>query len=138
MLKWILKSLTIGCLVAATSVSVRAESLSSVASFDFTAIDAFWDILSLLEKDKIPPEGQWSALLDTPGYRALTKSEFERRFFTENFELAFMPSRKEALSEALTGGRVAPYLAHYVQVKESREELERYCQVEALTGRLHR
>lgn len=130
MLKGIVKSLSVGLLLAASSAPVRAESLSSVASFDFSGIDAFWEVLALLEMDKSPSAERWSILLDTPGYRALTKSEFDRSFFKENFELAFMPSREEDLAAALVGGKTAPYLDHYVQVKERREELER--QVEHL------
>jgi hypothetical protein len=66
------------------------------------------------------------ALFATPGYRALTDSEFESSFFRESFRLAYMPSLGDSLASVLEEGRNARLFKHYVQVVERRADLEAF------------
>ena len=36
---------------------------------DYSGIDAFYRIADILAKDTEPTEGEWAAMLATPGYR---------------------------------------------------------------------
>jgi len=55
------------CLVADTAL--RAQSKP-----DFSAIDGFWRIHDLLLRDVEPPEAEWKALLETPGYALVQRN----------------------------------------------------------------
>jgi len=101
-----------------------AQSAPSGSIFDFTGVDAFWAVVDVLEADESPSDEQWSTLLRSPGYRALTVSEFTEDFFIQNFSLAYMPSKREALDEVLATGDDR-FLQHYVEVGERRAELAR-------------
>jgi hypothetical protein len=89
---------------------------------DFTGLRMFLELTALLEQDREPTPEQWDRLFRTPGYAALTKSEFRREFFIERFRLAFMPSKKAELEAQLT--RDTAYLPYYVKVKGLRREIE--------------
>jgi hypothetical protein len=100
---------------------------SASTSLDVSGIRQFWSIVDLLVEDTEPERTAWDSLLATPGYRALTASEFTPSFFQENFRLAYMPSRQYALARQLgEDGRAARYLRHYRQVLEQRAELETF------------
>lgn len=99
--------------------------------FDFSGLEKFWEVLTLLEKDEeIPPE-LWAQLFGTPGYAVLTKSEFSVEFFIKRFKLSFMPSRRKDLEDVLenSGEWDRRIYEHYqkIQLKkaEIREESEK-------------
>ncbi|MEW6524804.1 MAG: DUF5700 domain-containing putative Zn-dependent protease [Bacillota bacterium] len=64
-------------------------------------------------------------LFATPGYRALTVSEFCPGFFQVKWRLAFKPELARERQEALALGRDR-FLAHYVHVGQRRAELVEY------------
>ena len=66
----------LGWLLIGAPGILAAQTPQSEAIFDFSAIDAFRRVVEILEADENPTEAQWSALLDTLGYQALTASEF--------------------------------------------------------------
>jgi hypothetical protein len=101
-----------------------SDPLPSNPGFDFSAIAPFWTVHDSLAADREPTAEEWAALLNTPGYRALTRTEFTNEFFKSMFRLAFMPSKKGELDTALTDQRQARYLRHYLDVSQRREELE--------------
>jgi hypothetical protein len=88
---------------------------------DISGVRLFLELTALLERNIQPAPDQWDALFATPGYAALTRSEFRKEFFVDRFNLAFMPSRKAELEAQVKRDR---YLAHYVQAKERRKEIE--------------
>jgi hypothetical protein len=94
--------------------------------FDFSAMAPFWEVHDSLTADREPSTEEWAALLNSPGYRALTRSEFTNEFFQESFRLALMPSRKDEFETALADERQARFLRHYVDVSRRRDELERH------------
>ena len=93
-------------------------------NFDFSSMDRFWEIVSILEGDQEPTTEQWDSLFETPGYAVLTKSEFKKEFFIRNFRLTFMPSNAEELEEELRNGRNR-FVKHYVRLKNMKEEIKR-------------
>ena len=95
-------------------------------NFDFSGMEQFWKIVSILEKDIEPTAEQWDSLFNTPGYKVLTIQEFSRDFFIKYFSLAFMPSKAEELRiELEKGGIKAEYLKHFVRVKNMKLEIKR-------------
>jgi hypothetical protein len=105
--------------------------------FDFSSLDQFFYIVSILEKDQQPSDADWDALFATTGYKTLMsheKSLFNEKYFKKYFSLAFMPSRKEALEKELAELREkgkksfgyylrASYVAHYVNIRDRKEEM---------------
>ncbi len=111
-------------------LSAQAEPIQNPRppAADFSGLEKFLELTSVLEKDQEPAPEQWNALFATPGYAVLLQEEFKKDFFTERFRLAFMPSRADALKEQMqkeTGFR-AQYLPHYLRVKTMRAEIERW------------
>jgi len=106
-------------------ISIHLVASSISAQVDFSGLDTFWEIVSILEKDNNPPAELWKKLFTTPGYAALTKSEFRREFFIKRFELAFMPSRKSERDEHLKSveGWAASYFKHFIRVGEMRKPI---------------
>ncbi len=106
-------------------ISIHLVASSISAQVDFSGLDTFWEIVSILEKDDNPPAELWEKLFTNPGYTALTKSEFRREFFIKRFELAFMPSRKSERDKHLKSaeGWTVSYLKHYIRVGEMRKPI---------------
>jgi len=92
-------------------------------SFDFSALAPFWIILDQLSNDLEPSTKTWQSLLTLSGYRELIEHEFSEEFFIQHFSLAFRPSKRQQLSEALLGSR-KNYLRHYLQVANERSKIE--------------
>ena len=67
-------------------------------NIDFSGVEKFLELTALLEKDQQPTQQQWDDMFDTPGYRILILREFNKNFLIERIKLAFMPSKKKALS----------------------------------------
>jgi hypothetical protein len=61
--------------------------------FDFSGIEKFWRIVDILEKDREPAESHWDDLFETPGYAALLRREFSRKYFQDIIRAVFMPSK---------------------------------------------
>jgi hypothetical protein len=111
---------------AAPHARAADSSPSASISLDVSGVRQFWTIVDLLVEDTEPDPAAWDSLFATPGYRALTASEFTPSFFQENFRLAYMPSRRHALVQELEDGRAARYLRHYRRVLEQRAQLEAF------------
>lgn len=92
-------------------------------NFDFSALPSFWGIFDSLCSDATPSPEAWQGLFSSPGYRALIDHEFSTEFFIENFTLAFRPSKREELREALVGSRKG-YLRHYLRIRDERDKIE--------------
>jgi hypothetical protein len=110
-------------------ISVIIFSCGSNPSFrsnlDFSGVDEFWKITSILVQDIEPDENDWNALFNTPGYSILTESEFSKDYFKNYFRLAYMPNKKDMLREELgkPHWRVQ-YLRHMTTVLSQKEEKE--------------
>jgi hypothetical protein len=96
---------------------------SANPTFDFTGIEMFWHIVDILQLDKEPDPALWDQVLTTPGYMALTASEFETDFFVKNFRLAYMPSLAAERQNALADPATKRYLQHYTEVLQRRDDL---------------
>ena len=92
-------------------------------NFDFSGMDRFWEVVEILEADLYPFPEVWDSLFATPGYAALTESEFSQEFFKEKFQTAFMPSKALMLAQKMKEG-TDPYLRHYNRVKYMRNVLK--------------
>ena len=104
-------------------MSTVEKSYSS--NFDFSGMEQFWKIVSILESDGEPDVEEWNALFDTPGYRVLVEEEFPRDFFIKYFTLAFMPSKENDLKmEMKKGGMAAEFLKHYIRVRNMKKEIK--------------
>ncbi len=113
-----------------SSLYVQAGLLQNARrpAADFSGLQKFLELTSILEKDQEPTLEQWDDLFATPGYAVLLQEEFRKDFFAERFRLAFMPSRADALEEQMkkeTGFR-ARFLPHYLRVKTMRGAIERW------------
>jgi hypothetical protein len=97
-----------------------------VSAVDLAAIELFWQVVDTLSSDLEPSPALWTALFDTPGYRALTRSEFDPGFFRRNFRLAYKPSLRDSLTIAGEELRAGRFLRHYEQVGQRRVELESF------------
>jgi hypothetical protein len=94
-------------------------------NIDFSGVEKFLELTTLLENDQEPTKEQWDALFATPGYRILIKNEFRPDFLMTRFRLAFMPSQKEKLAAQMkkeTGWR-GQFLPHYLRAKREREAI---------------
>ena len=107
-------------------IDVRSPTPASAPAIDASAIGPFWQIVDTLSQDFEPSPRLWRALFDTPGYRALTRTEFEPHRLQEGFRLAYMPSRADRLDGAVESGGESRRLRHYRQVLERRTELEAF------------
>lgn len=90
---------------------------------DVSGIELFWRVVDSLSRDEEPNPELWRSLFASPGYSALTRSEFAPSTFQENFRLAYMPSLRDSLARTLDEGTTDRRLRHYVQVAERRSEL---------------
>lgn len=92
--------------------------------YDFSSVDSFWPIVDALSRDVEPGEDTWASLFRTPGYRALTASEFSRDFFRECWRLAFQPSMQMEDPPP----RRARYIEHYRKVLARKDEIVAFLQ----------
>ena len=98
----------------------------SSINIDFSGVEKFLELTSLLEKDQEPTEEQWDVLFATPGYKILTLREFNKNFFIERFKLAFMPSKKAERDAKLAEetGFWGKFLPHFIRAKNQRKLIE--------------
>jgi len=96
-----------------------SQKITEVSGFDFSAMDRIWDIISILEQDKEPPEEAWMELIRTPGYAALAFHERRYRldFLKQNLRLVFKPSMAEELGKHSESRPVR----HFLEFKDKRE-----------------
>ncbi|HEY2164380.1 MAG TPA: hypothetical protein VGH04_10330, partial [Gemmatimonadaceae bacterium] len=63
----------VGLFIAAARGPARGQSTPATpypkTGVDYSGIDAFYRIADILAKDTEPTEGEWAAMLATPGYR---------------------------------------------------------------------
>jgi len=93
---------------------------------DFSGVEAFWKVGSILSEDKEPEKELWDYLFETPGYAVLTVSEFTPDFFMEKWRVAFKPDYKKEREKALNRGD--RFVEHFVKVWDNKTELEAYQQ----------
>jgi hypothetical protein len=60
-------------------------------AFNFDGIEAFWEIVAVLESDTEPTASQWDAFFEAPGYKRLS-GEFGRDYFMSALRTVFLPS----------------------------------------------
>jgi hypothetical protein len=117
--------LFLGLIIAGMAIVDSPEAGPQSAQdlgLDFSGVEAFWDLAETLRGGGQPTARQWGELLDSPGYQALTQSEFEPEFFREAFALALAPSRAGG-REVLEGGRLARVVHHVRRAVELELEL---------------
>ncbi len=93
-------------------------------NFDFSGMNQFWKITSILETNREPSNEDWHSLFSTSGYKVLTSGEFTREFFVQNFKLVFMPSLKKELTKTLKSGRNIHFLEHYIKVRDNKKKIK--------------
>jgi uncharacterized protein YjaZ len=91
---------------------------------DLSSFEQFWHIVGILEGSTNPSKDDWNKLFDTPGYKALIASEFNKDFFKQSFIAAFDPEKEETL-EKLLEGKTSRYLKYYSQVRKDKKTYEK-------------
>ena len=91
---------------------------------DLSGFELFWNIVEKIETSTEPSEEEWISLFNTPGYQALTTTEFNEDFFKQSFLAVFDPERKEKLDRLLEG-KTKRYLRYYIQVKKNKQIYEK-------------
>jgi hypothetical protein len=103
--------------------ATRSKTISEPA-LNFSGIEEFWKIHSILSADREPSNEQWDKLFATPGYAALEERERRRSMLAEAFRLAYMPSKQEQLDAAIKkGGWVAYIFPHLQKIPTMRNKL---------------
>jgi hypothetical protein len=69
---------------------------ASKSNFDFSSIEPFWKVVSILKKNKEPSNEVWDSLLLTPGYLEFTRREITMKNY---LRLGILPSKNEKLNE---------------------------------------
>jgi len=85
-------------LIALLGVDNAAAQQNVNSGFNFEGIDAFWEIVAILESDVEPTESQWDAFFETPGYKRLSE-EFGRDYFMDALRAVFLPSQRGLAEE---------------------------------------
>ncbi len=85
MARWVLVGLMVSTVVAASE--------NANPGFNLEGVEAFWEIVGILEADREPTEAQWNTFFAAPGYKALTEREFGRAYFQKTLRAVFMPSQ---------------------------------------------
>lgn len=117
-----LLSLLLFCLLSITNSFAQYNP-----KFDFSGYRQFLNIKETLEQDHEPTTTQWEELFNTPGYKILTKSEFKKEFFVENFMIAYKPSNSEKLNHLLqTSGKQSRFLKHALYVKKNLNKISKH------------
>ncbi len=66
--------------------------------FNFEGVEAFWQVVAVLESDTEPTQIQWETFFEAPGYTRLT-GEFGREYFQNALRAVFLPSRSTLADE---------------------------------------
>ena len=90
---------------------------------DLSSFEQFLKIVETIEKSQEPSEEEWNSLFETPGYKALIESEFNKEFFKRSFLAVFDPKRNEELN-VLLEGKTARYIKYYQQVKQVKDRYD--------------
>src|SRR5690349_14153030 len=109
----------------AVAQSNPAEPPMPKSGLDFTAVDQFWRIVDVLQKDIEPTDAQWQAFLSTPGSRMAQIAI--GTVIKEDLQLAFKPSQRTMFDSLtkLTNDR-ATRLTHLVRAASMRPQLIAY------------
>lgn len=101
-----------------------SRSALPATGLDFSGVDRFWRVASLLVMDSEPSGAQWRALLASPGYELARRNIPNLR---DDIDLALKPSRHAEYLRASAGGDDhALSLAHIALAYQRRQELQAY------------
>jgi len=115
------------CLLSILFIFSCNKSQYNNLNLDFSGIDEFWKITSILSNNIDPEERNWHALFNTPGYSALTQSEFSQAYFKRYFRFAYMPNKSDSLKEELAKSHWRiQYLNHMTKVLLKKEEIQNH------------
>lgn len=120
------------CLLLPCLTLVAQAPQHTPLTFDVSAMEKAFEIMDILERDQEPSEGQWDALLKTPGYATMLNQERNRGplYYRDCFRIACKPSLNaeyEATVKAPKDGWeevMAAALPHFRKAKENRKKLE--------------
>jgi len=90
-------AISLAVIAQAGSGTVAAQQAVN-PRFNFEGIEAFWDIVTILESDTEPTASQWDAFFDAPGYKRLA-GEFGRNYFINALRAVFLPSESGSAEE---------------------------------------
>jgi len=109
-------------------IIVSCQNKSEQANtFDFSAIDPFWEIMDTLSSDLEPSDQLWNELFCTPGYKTLTEIEFPVNWMKSYMQHGVMPSKQQEYNDWVMKGywdTIFPY--HMRQVYNHREEIQAF------------
>jgi hypothetical protein len=77
---------------------------------DYSAVDRFNELATILSAGGTPTEGQWRAFYETPGFRFADRPDLR-----PNMELAFLPSRAARRDSILAKGGGAAFPIRYLR-----------------------
>ncbi|TFG08047.1 hypothetical protein EU538_07790 [Candidatus Thorarchaeota archaeon] len=97
--------------------------MPSKIALNFRGIEIFWRIADAFQSGGRPDEELWERLFKTPGYAALTRSEFAPQNLRKAISIALDPKRAyEARSSADT--RLGAFVEHFREAADRRLEIE--------------
>ena len=88
---------------------------------DFSGVDRFWQIASLLQRDAEPPTAAWDSLFATPGYAALEARERRRAAIVLGMRAALRPSLATVRDSILATSSWTARVVRHVQTLPARK-----------------
>ncbi len=118
------KSLLIIFLLLVNILSSCTIENTTESSFDFSSIEPFWKLVSILEKDIEPSQADWDSLLLTAGYKEFTSREVKVEGMKNYLRLGIMPSKAEKLKERIKEGYWdVKFPLHFQEVIGKKEQI---------------
>jgi len=102
-----------------------AKKINHQSNFDFSAIEPFWKIVSVLERDEEPTDAEWDSLLLKPGYKMLLSKEMKMDWMKKYLRIAVMPSRQHEVQTWIEKGYWdAKFPLHFWDVVKQKDSIQ--------------
>jgi hypothetical protein len=95
-----------------------------LTGLEFSGLEGFWRAHDTLRRGADVSDVEWKALFATPGYRALTASEFKPEWFVRRWVAAYHPGA--GAERSALEAKADRHLKHFLAVSERRAELIRF------------
>lgn len=126
--------------IAALVIVVPSAASPQAPEYDTSGLQLFWETVDILVTDRSPTDAEWDRLLQHPGYAQIERQGSRAGAVRRCMPLVFRPSERPGLDAALEEGnsRVRRICAHLDDVRERRQELERFASTLAAGDELGR
>jgi hypothetical protein len=90
---------------------------------DIRGIEIFWRIADAFQSGGTPDESLWTCLFETPGYEALTRSEYTPENLRKAISIGLDPERAYE-ARISSGTRLGQFVEHFRKAADRRLEIE--------------